>query len=265
MATITGTLATVEAADVAAIDGTAGASGVRERQTFAFDVRDAMFNVVTADPYFAAYTKRKNKWLPVQTNLVPYIGVYLINEVMTPDGDANAGLIRFSHTMQIGFSVVQSNNDPLLLEQNIDQAQQKIMTLLWTDLHLMNVLQNDTAGHNNPEDVKIESVTRATRRHVFGQAAGNNEFPFVELEFNVNAFARSEWYPDITDTLNEIDVTVAPNNDDPNANPLTIKYMFDTLRKALVKEEKTNGPGFYKSPNAADANTARARKNGAAS
>jgi hypothetical protein len=201
---------------------------VTEIQTFAYNIRDAFFNVVTANSYFAAYTKRKNKWLPVQTDLVPYIGIYIINEVMTPDGDANAGCIRFSHTAQVGFSVVQSNNDPMLLEQNIDQAHQKIMTLLWTDLHLMNVLHN-----NNPENVGIESITRNTRRHVFGAANTSNEFPFVELEYNVNAFSRSEWYPDITDTLNEIDVTVMVNND-PDAKPISIKYMFAALQQYRV-------------------------------
>ena len=202
---------------------------VTEQQSFAYDIRDAFYDVVTADAYFSSYTMRKSKWLPVQTDLVPYIGVYFINELRTPDGDANAGCIRFSHTINIGFSVVQSNNDKLLLEQNIDRAQQRIDTLLWTDVHLMNVRVN-----NNPEGVGIESINRATRRHVFGAANASNEFPFVELEYNVSAFCRSEWYPDITDVLEEMDVTVAVNNIDTNAvQPITIKYMFDQLRKSL--------------------------------
>jgi len=208
---------------------------VTETQSFALDIRDAFYNVVTAAPYFAGYTKRKNKWLPVQPELVPYIGVYLINEVTSPDGDANAGCIRFSHAVQIGFSVVQANNDQELLERNVDQAHQQIMKLLWTDLHLMNVLQNNAQGLNNPENVAIESVTRGTRKHVFGSSRADNEFPFIELEYNVFAFTRSFWYPDITDTLDEIDVTVAPNNADPNAvQAVSVKYMFDQLRQHRV-------------------------------
>ena len=46
-------------------------------------------------PFFANYTKRKNKMLQVQPDLLPYLGVYLLDETMTPDGDANAGNIRF--------------------------------------------------------------------------------------------------------------------------------------------------------------------------
>jgi hypothetical protein len=78
------------------------------------------------------------------------------------------------------------------------------MSLLWTDIKLMNVLVN-----NNPEGVGIESITRGSRRHVFGNTGLNNETPFAELQYEVSCFCRSEWYPDITDTLDEINVTTA--------------------------------------------------------
>jgi hypothetical protein len=201
---------------------------ITETQTFALDIRDAMYNVVTVDPYFAGYTFRKTKMFPVQVALIPYLGVYIVDEIMVPDGDANAGCIRFNHTSRIGFSVVQANNDPVALEQGIDAAYLKIMSLLWTDIKLMNVLHN-----NNPEGVGIESLVRGSRKHLFGSTGLNNETPFAELQYEVNCFSRSEWYPDITDDLNEIDVTVAVNNVDINAvQPITIKYMLDVLREA---------------------------------
>jgi hypothetical protein len=203
---------------------------ITESQSFAVDIRDAMYNVVTADSYFANYTFRKTRMLPVQANLIPYLGVYLVDEVDIPDGDANAGMIRFSETARIGFSIVQANNDQVALELGIDAAYLKLKSLLWTNIKLMNVLHN-----NNPENVGIESVTRGFRRHIFGSTGTNNETPFAELQYEVSCFSRSEWYPDITDTLNEIDVTVAVNNEDINAvQPITIKYMFDQLRKARV-------------------------------
>jgi hypothetical protein len=177
---------------------------VVEKQSFALDMRDAMFNVVTANPYFAGYNFRKTKMHPVQASLIPFLGVYLAGEVMVPDGDANAGCIRFNHTTRIGFSVVLANNDQVALELGIDAAYQQLMVSLWTDLHLMNVLFN-----NNPEGVGIESITRASRRPVFGNAGLNNETPMAELEFEVSCFSRSEWYPNITDVLDEISVTTA--------------------------------------------------------
>lgn len=207
---------------------------ITEIQSYAIDVRDAMYNVVTNDPYFSNYTFRKTRMLPVQADLVPYLGVYLVDQTDVPDGDANAGCIRFNETARIGFSVVQANNDQVVLELGLDAAYLKIKSLLWTDIKLMNVLHN-----NNPEGVGIESVVRGTRRHIFGSTGGNNETPFGELQYEVNCFARSEWYPDIIDTLNEIDVTVSVNNADvdwggssPAVQPITIQYMLQTLRAA---------------------------------
>jgi hypothetical protein len=205
---------------------------ITENQSFAVDVRDAMYNIVTADVYFSGYTFRKTKMLPVQAALIPYLGVYVVDEIMVPDGDANAGCIRFNHTARIGFSVVLANNDQVVLEQGIDAAYLKIMALLWTDIKLMNVLVN-----NNPEGVGIESVLRGARRHVFGSTGANNETPFAELQYEVSCFSRSEWYPDITDTLNEIDVTTAyppDGRDTTQIQQITVKYMFDQLRKARV-------------------------------
>jgi hypothetical protein len=158
--------------------------------------------------------------LPVQPNLIPYLGVYLVDETMVPDGDANAGCIRFSHTARIGFSVIVQNNDQDAAAQAADHAFLRIMSILFTDQHIMNVLVN-----TNVEDVGIESITRGTRKHVYGAAGVNNETPFMELQYDVSCFYRTEWYPDITDTLNEIDVTVKVNND-PDADEFTVVYDF---------------------------------------
>jgi hypothetical protein len=205
---------------------------ITETQTQTLDIRDAMYNVVTIDPFFTGYTFRKTKMLPVQTDLIPYLGVYIVDEVMVPDGDANAGCIRFNHTSRIGFSVVQANNNPVTLEQGIDAAYLKIMGLLWTNIKLMNVLVN-----NNPEGVGIESVVRGSRKHVFGSTGLNNETPFAELQYEVQCFTRSEWYPDITDMLNEIDVTTGIKAGDTQTEmdqrqQVTVKYMLDVLRAA---------------------------------
>ena len=108
------------------------------------------------------------------------------------------------------------------------------MARAYTDLKLMNVLRN-----NNPEGVKIEAITRGTRRPIHGAMSTDNETPFVEMQYEASCSFRSEWYPDITDTLDEIDVTVKPNND-PDANTFDIKYMFNALRAAQIR---SNGHG----------------------
>ena len=183
------------------------------------------------DPFFASYTCRKTKMLSVQHQLLPYLGVYIIDETMLPDGDANAGHIRFSHTLRIGFSVMIANNDQVAAELQIDAAWWRIMNRLWPDQHIMNLLKS-----SNPDNTIIESITRGSRRHVFGAAALNNETPLAELQYDVSMFFRTGWPPIITDDLEEIDISTGVKIGDTQdemdqRQQVTRKYLFDISRK----------------------------------
>ena len=188
--------------------------------------------MLVADAYFAGFTCRKNKMLPVQRNLIPYLGVYLVDEQMTPDGDANAAYVRFIHTVRIGFSVVIANSDQNLAEQTADQGFLKIMSLAYTNLYLTNPLQKYVAPANqNPEGVMIEAITRGSRRLIYGAPSTDNETPFVEMQYEASCSFRTEWYPDITDTLDEIDVTTGVKPGDTpaemaNRQQVAVTYTF---------------------------------------
>jgi hypothetical protein len=190
---------------------------ITETQSSGYDIRDAFFNLLDADPYFAAFTRRKTKMLPVQQNLIPYLGVYLAAETMLPDGDANAGCVRFLHNVRIGFSLIIANSVPETAEQLADQAYWQVMKDAYTNLYLMNVLQKDAAGNNNPENVKIEAIVRGDRKPIMGAPSTDNETPFVEMQYEATCSFRSEWYPDITDMLDEIDVTTGVKPSDTPA------------------------------------------------
>ena len=203
-----------------------------ESQSFAIDIRDAMYDILQKDQYFYPYKFAKTKMTPVQVESIPFLGVYLVDEIMIPDGDPNAGCIRFSHSARIGFSIIHADSDQVTLERGIDAAFLRLMSDLWTNQYLNNIIAN-----HNPEGTGMESVVRGSRKHVFGSAGLNNETPFGELQYEVTCFARSEWYPDITDTLEEIDVTTGikitdtPNQRDQRQQ-VTIKMMLNALREA---------------------------------
>src|ERR1700757_798099 len=101
--------------------------GITDTQSYSLVIRDAFFDAVSSDPFFVGYTCRKTKMLAVQTQLLPYLGVYFIDETMVPDGDGNAGEVRFNHTTRIGFSAMVANNDPVNAELQIDAAFWRIM------------------------------------------------------------------------------------------------------------------------------------------
>ncbi|MBO4221957.1 hypothetical protein [Bradyrhizobium neotropicale] len=183
--------------------------GITDTQSYGLVIRDVFYDALAdREPYFASFKKRKTKMLQVQHELLPYLGVYIIDETMLPDGEPNAGCIRFSHTLRIGFSVMVANNDPVVAEQCIDAAYWRIMNRLWCDQYIMNLLDtyNPTDGSQNPDNVRIESLTRGVRRHVFGSSGFSNETPVAEMQYDVSCFYRTMWFPDITDDLLEIDV-----------------------------------------------------------
>ena len=106
------------------------------------------------------------------------------------------------------------------------------MKTAYTDLYLMNVRQKDVYGHNNPENVKIEAIVRGDRRSIQGAPSTDNETPFVEMQYEASCSFRSEWYPDITDTLDEIDVTTGIKLSETQAER-------DNRQQAFVKYDMT--------------------------
>jgi hypothetical protein len=205
--------------------------GITDTQSFSLVIRDAFFGALSSDPFFGSYTCRKAKMLQVQPQLLPYLGVYIIDETMLPDGDTNAGHIRFNHTLRVGFSVMIANNDQVVAELQIDAAWWRIMHRLWPDQHIMNLLVS-----SNPDNTIVESITRGTRKHVFGTSGLNNETPLAELQYDVSIFFRTGWPPIITDDLEEIDISTGVKPGDTQAEmdqrqQFHGKYLFDISKK----------------------------------
>jgi hypothetical protein len=174
-----------------------------ELQSWSFLIRDMFFDKLAAHPFFAGWTRHKNKALRLQTQQIPYLSVYFINEDMTPDGDLNAGEIRFLHYLKLGFSVVVQNNDTVECEAKLDQAYWTIMNTLWRDPYLTNFINTTpyTGVGGTPDNVRIEGVSRGTRRHVFGSAGLNNETPVGEMQYEATVKYGADYAPIITDNL----------------------------------------------------------------
>src|SRR4029077_20625840 len=134
---------------------------------------------------------------------IPALGVYFVNEDMSPDGDLNVGEIRFTHMLKLGFSVIVQNNDTVLCEAKLDQAFWTIMNTLWRDPYLTNLIDTRAypGGIGNPDNVRIEGVARGTRRHVFGNGGLNNETPIGEMQYEATVKYSADYAPVIPDQL----------------------------------------------------------------
>ena len=154
------------------------------RRSYPILVRDGIMDRVKAMPYFSSFHFSTNKSLQIQPQSLPFCGVYLLQELMTPDGDANVGEVRFRTTTRIGFSVIVLNNDADAAEYQLDTAMQVITGGLFADPTL----------YDNSV-FKIQAFISGSRQHVFGGVGQDNETPIAELRYELTCDLGAITYP----------------------------------------------------------------------
>jgi len=216
--------------------------GITDTQSYSWVMRGVFFDALKAAPFFAGFTCRKQKQLPVQVQLIPYLGVYLVREPHKPDGDLNAGTIDFVHSCRIGISVIIANNDPDASEAKLDQAYWAIMNRLWTDQYIMNMIdtRNPATGTENPDNTRSEGVESIERRHVFGNAGLNNETPTAELQMDITIRLRTWWSAVVPDNLEHIHFEARPvvgnypppDNLNTDVEPVVAEWDMQTIEES---------------------------------
>jgi len=178
-------------------------TGITQYQSYSYVIREMFLKTVVALPFFADFTIKRTRRIPIKADDLPLLALYIIDDQMAPDGDANAGDIRFIHTCCLGFSAIIINNDEQQSEQALDAAFWAIMNGLWTNQYLMSMVDtwNPHLGYSNPDGTRIEGILRGVRKHLYGNAGANNETPIGEMQFEVWLTYRSMWDPVITDTF----------------------------------------------------------------
>jgi hypothetical protein len=176
---------------------------ITDTQSYGLVIRDTLWAKTVTLPFFAGFKSRRCKQLQVVPEVLPYLGVYFMNESMTSDGDPNAGEVRFDNEMTLGFSVIIQNNDPVESETKLDQAYWAIMNGLWRDQYIMNLI--DTSAPVGvvalPDGIVIEGIRGGKRKHVWGNAGLNNETPIAEMSYEANILYSTSFPPIITDDL----------------------------------------------------------------
>ena len=203
-------------------------TGITETQSYTWVLREVFLSTVKQLPFFAGFKIRRNKRVPLQTEDIPCLGVYILDETLSPDGDANAGDICFINTFRIGFSVTIKNNDDADAEQKLDAAWWAIMNGLWRDQYVTSFWDtwNVHTSTGNPDNTRFEGVPTGTRRHVFGNAGANNEFPIAELQYDCSITYRSEFAPFITDALDTITLQTGMG-DQPYSDREQVMVVYD--------------------------------------
>jgi len=195
-------------------------------QSYTWVLREVFLAAAARLAFFSGFTFRRNLHPgSIQVKDLPMLGVYIGEEVMTPDkttiNDGNAGHIAFQHDFRIMFSVILVNNDPIEIEKKLDAGFWAIMNGIWRDQYITNFMDtmNYDTGDMNPDNTRMEAITRGVRRHKFGATGLNNETPFAEMQYEVTVRYRAEFAPTITDDLLRIHVETVPMADDGTVPP----------------------------------------------
>jgi len=223
---------------------------ITDIQSFSAVIRDVLFAKAVTLPFFSGFKARRCKMLNVDPEHLPYLGVYIVDEQMQPDGDANAGCIRFTHTLRLGFSVIIRNNDPLAAELKLDESFWALMNGLWRDEYITNMVNtwNPHIGAGNPDNVRFEGIVRGTRRHMWGATGLNNETAIAEMQYEPSILYRADYSPVIVDDLLRIHVETVPLARDghvPDANEV-IRIIREYEFTPMAKED--TGPSYAPSP-----------------
>ncbi len=178
---------------------------VHVQRSYPILVRDGILDRIKLMPFFATFNFGTNTAIQIQTPSLPFCGVYLLQEQMSPDGDPNVGEVRFRTIARIGIGVIILNNDTTAAEYQLDAASQAIMTGLFADHTLYD---NDI--------FKIQAFSAGTRQHNFGNMAKDNETPIAELRLEISCDLGTITYPPyVPDDLEIIHVeTVFPIDGD---------------------------------------------------
>ena len=201
-------------------------------------IRDMLLTKLVTAPFYAGFKIRKSRQLPTQINQLPTLGVYLVKEDMSPDGDANHGDIDMIHSLTIGFSVVIINNDPEATQEKLNEAYWVIMNWLWRDPYLMNMIDTRAypGGIGNPDNVRIEALMNGSWRF-YDHAPLNNETPMSELRYEQTLRYRADYTPIITDDFLSMRVETVPMDDDGTFPPadevqrIVTEYTFEPATK----------------------------------
>jgi hypothetical protein len=204
-----------------------GTGGISDAQSYSWIILNAIYDRIAASSLFQDYAvKRITRAMPIEAGYqIPFIGIYLGNETATPDGDANAGDIRFIHTVPVGVQIVVKNNDSVEMQQTLDRAKWFFLNQLLRDNTFTNRLHTTM-----PDGVTIEGFPRLRIPSPDWGRDSKNEVPLGMQLIELTYTLRTEWFPTEFDDLKSIGISAYPVLEYEPVNPEEIENIKVEIR-----------------------------------
>lgn len=169
--------------------------------TIATYIRNQAYARLTTGAISSNWVSTHKSPIPTrQGDQLPALGVYLMGEVLTPDGDANVSVPRFVSDVVLGISVLHLAENPEALDGKLDTLVDLIEDTLLQDISFVSLKGEDG------KDV-IESFPQIQRRYSYPQ---NGESYYAEVRLQITVRFRCYFEPKATTPLTEVDVHVSP-------------------------------------------------------
>lgn len=143
---------------------------------------------------------RKTPILPLQGDQLPQLGVFLVGETFSPDGDADVGPPRYKVDAQLSISVVVSAAAPDAADGQCDYLVDQVLTTLLTDGSFVAL----TDGTGAPLMESIGAIRRTMNFPKDGDAY------YLEGRLQITCSYRCFFEPVAPNALEHVDITVQP-------------------------------------------------------
>jgi hypothetical protein len=139
-----------------------GSGGPEDTNSYSFLLLNAIYNRLASSSLFQGFAvKRITRALPLEASYqLPAIGVYVGTETAVTDGEFNVSNIKFRHTVPIGIQIVVKNNDPVAMQQTLDQAKWFVINQLFRDNTLTNFYQPSILGSTPSKNFHVAGIPR---------------------------------------------------------------------------------------------------------
>jgi hypothetical protein len=156
-------------------------------------------------------TFRRAPMLTVKSGDLPILGVYILREQRTADGDANAGVPKFVHRLTLGFSgAVNVETDEENKLTDLEEVMTKLDDLLLTNAKFVSMTEG------------VLSMDRVSQYSKIG------EISIAEIRVEMTVQFRSQYEPVIADDFKTLHITLRyPKPTTDNAvEPIVREYDF---------------------------------------
>jgi hypothetical protein len=170
-------------------------------------IRDAIVARLTGQDWLAVKAIRKQPRPQIQPNQLPALLVVLVDELETPEDEANTGPPRFISEVTIGISVVIGHQPPEQLDADLDDIVARIRSHLLTDPTFVRGVDPGKDLDDPERSPLFEAVSKVRRGRVFPQ---DGETYFAEGRLEITFLARTNYEPVIPDVLEHVVITARP-------------------------------------------------------